>query len=496
MSQQEELSDLTTTLFDWFNSQHQDVLIFQDADLTGAFKRYLYIDAIARPQLLWPILAASKAWRHQHDQHHLAEVFDRYYAGSHHTGGLSLIKIMLLLWGRVAVDLIKNAQLELVRIGSAPVNTQGGIGLFAINKRFIGFFDRLLAALDSRHQFFLPARAMNDGLHQTSEIQLASVPMQAAMGLLLKGKLTFFHPLYPVYFRLMLFYAQISRSLHQAKPDVLLFAEGTSHYDELASQAARQLNIPTIRVQSGRGGILHCGYRNMSFDAMLCWSEDFVERYKSVSQAPAYFICGTPLLDEYVAKTLENDRDKKKSIAIYTQPVCKEISEDDYAQLVILAEQMLKNASHLEIIVRKHPVDAHQSFERLADRHNGRIRIMNSPQYSLAETYALSSCATGFFSTALSEAAACGVIPVILHLSEQHSVYPFPEKHGAALISHSVEEAVEVITHIHDSPHDFADTRNKMQQFSARFFGPSDGKSLARMVGVIKAYVKGEIDVD
>lgn len=492
MTGEEKLTALMTELFDWIEQQQPDYLTYKNSCLRGAFERYFYFEAMARPYNLLPLLKFTKPWRDSAEESYLTKTFDRYWKNS---SEITLIKKLItttLPWLRLGRDFYRSIISNVLSAKSVSTTEKRPVGFFAINCRFVDFFQPLVSKFKSTTCLFFSSHPMlisGKVKEQGACPALLPMPKGFSSGL----SLSVWHPLFPVYLHLCMFFQQAYLALQQERPEVLLFAEGTSHYDELMARAAKQLEIPTIRIQSGRAGVLHSGYRNMCFDVMLCWSNDFVERYQSVSPKPAYHVIGSPLLDEF--RQLNERRVttiKSKRVVIYTQPVSKHISEQDYLLLVKFAEDLLKRDERIDIIVRKHPVDKHSGFDDLQQKYPHRIIPMNAPEFSLAATLINTQSAVGFFSTTLSEAAACGVIPVILQLDKSHSVYPFPEKHGAAIVVDSVETAVDKVLQIQQQPEQFDSVRQKMQIFSQRFLGPHDGQSMQRLLGVINQYIDGK----
>ncbi len=492
MTGEEKLTALMTELFDWIEQQQPDYLTYKNSCLRGAFERYFYFEAMARPYSLLPLLKFTKPWRDSAEESCLTKTFDLYWKNS---SEITLIKKLItttLPWLRLGRDFYRSIIANVLSAKSVSTTEKQPVGFFAINCRFVDFFQPLVSEFKSTTCLFFSSHPMlisGEVKKQGACPALLPMPKGFSSGL----SLSVWHPLFPVYLRLCMFFQQAYLALQQERPEVLLFAEGTSHYDELMARAAKQLEIPTIRIQSGRAGVLHSGYRNMCFDVMLCWSNDFVERYQSVSPKPAYNVIGSPLLDEFHQL---NERGvpttKPNRIVIYTQPVSKHISEQDYLLLVKFAEDLLKRDERIDIIVRKHPVDKHSGFDDLQQKYPHRISPMNAPEFSLAATLINTQSAVGFFSTTLSEAAACGVIPVILQLDTSHSVYPFPEKHGAAIVVVSAQAAVDKVLQIQQQPEQFDSVRQKMQIFSQRFLGPNDGQSMQRLVGVINQYIDGK----
>lgn len=491
---EDKLTQFISNLTDYLEQQQPGFFIHQNVNVRYAFERYLYFEAITRPYSLLPLLKLIRPCRNSLEKSDFTKTFDSYWQSLSKATLPNKVTTYFLPWLRLGRDYYRSI-VSSISYGKSVNNTEKRpIGFFVINCRFVDFFQPLVSHFKtSRCLFFSSHPKLIFGKVKEDGACLALLPMPK--GFTSGFSLSVWHPLLPIYLRLCLFYQQAYLALQQERPAVLLFAEGTSHYDELMARAAKQLEIPTIRIQSGRAGVLHSGYRNMCFDVMLCWSNDFVERYKSVSPKPAYHVIGSPLLDEFHQL---NERGvpttKPNRVVIYTQPVSNHINKQDYLLIVKFAEDLLERDETIELVLRKHPVDEHSAFDDLQQKYPHRITLMNAPEFSLAATLINTQCAVGFFSTTLSEAAACGVIPVIFQLDKSHSVYPFPEKHGAAIVVDSVNAAVEKVLQIQQQPEQFDSVRKKMQIFSRRFFGPDDGQSMHRLASVINKYIDGKAD--
>lgn len=474
-----DLTRLITELCDWVGERNPNLFLCDGHNLRAAFERYVYFESFANPFVLRALMRDSREWRIVSDDHHLNEHYDLLWKQSFSLKAKFFY--FLTLWTR----LLRDYSLPLLQFQKkANRHKESKVGFFTVSKRFIDFSRPFLSGLDSHNiVYFCPASL------STKEKKLSKIVVLEPLLFIFKLSKTSGFPLNnlltPVFMRLSLFYRQIHKTLEHKKPEILLFAEGTSHYDYLAALAAKSLSIPTLRIQSGRAGVLHSGYRNMNYDTMLCWSEDFVERYRQVSPLPEYKVVGSPTIDEFVQMKQMTPHDSQKILFI-TQPVSQHITESDYQLLISVARELLASSQEFSLVVRQHPVDKHEGFDKLAAIFPGRVKKMNSPLFSLAMTLAESKCAIGFFSTAISEAAACGVIPIILQTRSSQSVYPFPEKHNAAIVSSDVEKTTQEVLNIFRNPHDYEAMSMAMQKFSRRFFGPADGKALHRTVSEVE----------
>ncbi|WP_296590717.1 hypothetical protein [Methylophaga sp.] len=483
------LTNLVSALSVYLQELEPSFFTFENKCLRGAFERYIYFDVMAgRRQSLYSLMNLTKAWRDTVQDIALIETYDYFWSQQQKRSVLQKCRAPMLSWGRFAKSMYQSLAHPLFyrRRKTTDISASNPHGFFVTYPRFISFFRPITDVLkESRSRVCYFSESPHALLGHTQNQQSIAWLKNQIWTLRKPSFLPITNLLLPDYLRICSFYFQIYEALKHYKPQTLIFAEGTSHYDELASQAAKALGIKTVRIQSGRAGILHSGYRDMSFDVMLCWSEDFVQRYRAVSPEATYKVVGSPLIDEFV-KLKQKNTDEQKCVLIITQPVSKHLTTSDYLQLISVAKKLLDNCEHAEIVVRRHPADKHNGFLILAEQYVGRISLMEEPKHSLADAFSHSICALGFFSTALSEAAACDVIPVILQTRESQSVYPFPEKHNAAILTKNADEAVGCLNHIVTQPEDFVATRQSMRAFSIRFFGPSDGNSLLRIMSELQ----------
>lgn len=481
LSAELKLTALLSELFDYLEAQSPQLLMYDNVSFRRAMESYFYFEALIRPSSISPIITLTKNWREeQGNNSELAKLYDFFSQKIEHLSLLDKLKVRLLPWGRLAKDVL-SAFIYSTTIQSKRLVTRK-YGFFAINQRFMDFFEPVQSQLGEKNTVcFSPKR----GLHGDKQSLLSVFKMLILSAKTSASMANPGQPLFPIIYRQVFFYNHIHSSLSRHAPSTLVFAEGTSHYDYLTATAAKTLGIKTVRLQSGRAGILHSGYRNMNFDFMLCWSEDFVERYKDVSPLPNYYVVGSPVLDEYVNFQKGADR-HIRNVLFITQPVSQHITESDYHDLIWVAKKLLKESARVKLIIRKHPVDQHEGFDLLCRTYPDRVKQMNSPEHSLAEALSESASTVGFFSTALSESAACGVIPIILRTKDSQSVYPFPEKHNAAIVKTELASVVQEVLSVTHSPDKYKSMKLSMREFSQRFFGPADGQALHRIVSVIE----------
>lgn len=481
------LTKLIESLLEWQEKKHNDIFKYDQMDFRGAFARYYYFKSVNDLSKLLPLVKASKGWEFNNKNKSLLDLYKqikltsgwRSYAKKNAYYLISLIK----------VSHIKIASLKSKK-PHAKMQSKKAIGFFAFNARFVFFFEELINRFEG-YQAFIFSHNINtirkdvfkvDALPQ--KLSISSVDCSGSC-----IPISIFHPLFSAYINLLYFYLGMKSSLNDSQVSALVFAEGTSHYDQLASQAAKSLKIATIRVQSGRGGILHSGYRNMLFNKMLCWGKGFVEHYQKHSPIPVYEVTGSPLVNE-LAKFKSDDEEEDSFVGIFTQPINQHITKENYQTLVSLCAELIQQMPTLKVIVRKHPADQLLLFEKLTKKNPKQIKLMSSPDYSLVHVMSKIQCAVSFFSTSLSEAAACGVIPVVFKLDGQPSVFPYPEQYGAAFTVHNISNACTTIYNVMHKPETVKEVRKNMRTFAKLYFDTDIKDPLQKVIESIKKELK------
>ncbi len=471
-SHEEVLTTLISALINWVDDEMPGALDYGDISLKQGMERYFYFSAVHQPELLKPLLSAASGWRLSTPRSFVTDLHDEILVAGGHLAWLArakgflktILRICKFIWNRRSVQ--------------PPADVLSRIGLFAINARFVRFFAEYAQALGKEKILFF-----------CTTVEAASVA--ASMGYAVatesaenidirKVKLPVLSALFPAYCAVLQTYLRVHGTMANYQPATMVFAEGTSMEDQVAGLAARMDRIPTVRLQSGRGGILHSGYRNMAFDKMLCWGNGFVKRYQQHTPKAEYIITGNPSLP--ISNERKTLNPSHVTCVIFTQPVNKFLSTTHYEILVMLTRRLLSQHEGMRVLVRKHPVDKCESFDLLATDYPDKIVLADYRTWSLKRVMESADITVGFYSTTLSESAACGVIPFILKLEDAHSVFPFPEQHGAAIEVSDVEAALVAIESLLNDPVKQAVIRQNMARFTTEFFGPQDGKAMQRII--------------
>lgn len=473
----EVLADLINDIFRWLEQWDSELLLYGNVDLGGALERFFYFSTVQQPSALTPLLEAATGWRSESAPSSLTKLYDDLVVMNGRPGVLA--KVVAIV--KSSLRYCRHLAQRLLPQGKCFQPSQSElsiIGFFAINPRFVQFFKEYAEALGKERVVFFCATPEAANTATSMGFAVAREKTDALENTKVKISLT--HPLFAAYWMVLQSYLKLQGMIATYRPATLVFAEGTSMEDQLAGVAARHYGIPTIRLQSGRAGVLHAGYRRMAFDKMLCWGEGFARRYRQYTPEAEYVITGSPLVAASADRVAFNAG--RVTCAIFTQPINKHINETHYEALTGLATRLLARYDGMRILVRKHPVDKCLSLDALAERYPDKVTLADYRTWPLQRVMESADIAAGFYSTTLSESAACGVIPFILKLDDAHSVFPFPEQYGAAIEVPDVDAAMVWVDKLLNDPAEQTAIRQNMACFASEFFGPQDGKAIERTV--------------
>jgi hypothetical protein len=445
-------------------------LDYGDVPLRGALERRVYQEALLDPARLETLVAVTG------DRAPFAEWLGQ--TKSHgHVGG---IWPYLKAWARLIVYGLLRSAGQSYAMPRAPATE---FVFFALRPRFVNFFRPVIeqlgghrCALVSDPGYGVEQEAARHGLtvceRQYARLQWHCVrrPPRA---------------LFPLYSIAVVAFLSALGTLRRYRPRVVVFAEAASFHEEVMARAARSLGIATVRVQYGRAGVISPGYYQMPYDKMLMWGQGFIDRLKGVSPDCRYIVTGSPLMDKMVqsgnASSLKLFAKDKPMISVISQPECASISRQDYAALVTIIDRVLRSNVELNVLVRLHPADKATDFDRLAKQWRGRMRVTTAQELPLETVIGASMLVTGLYSTVLSEAAAAGVLPVVIKLAERHAIFPSPEQQGSAACAATPDEAVAIICQLAADSGARAAYKDSMRAFARHYFGPMDGGAVARI---------------
>jgi len=486
-SLQLNMTALIEVLFDWIESTNPGILSYGSVSFRHALECHYYFLAVNQPSSLLPLLEAASGWRKSTVKHPdteaLQELFDdvsRKSQGKYKHFSLRKMKAIRALLSLYKSKITSGTGTQTTK----PPAAERPIAYFGLNERYVSFFSKIIAMTGEQKSVFIPLG--NAEARRVAELAKYAVAPDASDKVCLSNiKLSALHPLYIDYLTILNQFLLAIGSLRAVNAGAVVFAEGTSVQDTVLAMAAKQLGVPTLRIQSGRAGVLHSAYRNMPFDTMLVWGQGMAERLKQYTPDANYVLTGNPDIQPAAGAHEQSVKSMfaagSQLLTVFTQPINPYLSSTDYDLMIQLVDQLLEQNQSLCVLVRKHPVDSCLGFEQIAPKHKSRLKISLSKDLDLQAVIHASDLVLGFYSTTLSESAAYGVPAVLMQLRAEHVVFPYPERYGAAIAVHDVRSALDVIHKIlHDAAYKLT-LRQNMDKFADYFFGPRDGKAMTRI---------------
>ena len=474
----ESLERLTVSIRNSFaaiEKRWPGMLDYGDVPLRGALERRVYQEALLDTTRLETLADVTG------DRANFAEWLPQQRLRWHADGKLGYLKA----WARLFVYGLLRASGQ----GDERDRASGTEFVFcALRPRFVNFFRPIIEHLGSHRcavvceaGYGVETEAGRHGLavckRQYARLQVHCVRRPPSA-------------MFPLYSVAIVEFLRALGTLRRCRPRAVVFAEAASFPEEIMARAARALGIATVRVQYGRAGVVSPGYYQMPYDKMLMWGDGFVERLKSVSPDCRYIVTGSPLMDKVMQFGLSKRpglfADDKPMISVISQPECANISRRDYAALVAIIDRVLRSSVDINVLVRLHPADKASDFGELAKQWPGRMRVTTARELPLDTVIAESVLVTGLYSTVLSEAAASGVLPVVIRLGERHEVFPSPEEQGAAALASTPDEAVAIICRLAADSDARSGYKDRMSAFARRYFGPMDGGAVVRIAAHIE----------
>jgi len=489
-SQELALTLLIEALFDWLARAYPRLLFYGDVDFRHALECYFYFTGINQPAGLMPLLRATSQWRNgaigRVDLAGLVATYDDFMQkGQDQRVKTAYLRSVKAFYIKLAT-LKQSLKRSTINVGDT--GREDVIVFFAANNRYVSFFQRVIEKIGQPKCRFV-ALGQPEVIKAAQHISVNVLDDRCERVELRNISIPCWHSLYPEYMTMLQQFLLAVGTLRSVNAKAVVFAEGTSVQDALVASAAKALGMPTIRLQSGRAGILHSAYRKMPFDTMLVWGEGMAARFRQYSPDAQYVLTGNPDIQPPSVGEVATRRrffaEKYKVLTVFTQPINPNLESREYDLLVGLVMNVLKQQSDLAVLVRKHPVDRYTGFEAVASELNGRLKITSVDDASLQEVITASDLVLGFYSTTLSESAAYGLPAVILQLRKEHEVFPFPERHAAAIGVGSEHEACMAIHKILHDVEYMQSMKANMKSFSEYYFGPRDGQAIDRVGGSI-----------
>jgi hypothetical protein len=279
-----------------------------------------------------------------------------------------------------------------------------------------------------------------------------------------------------------LFADGIERILRRMRPRVILLAEGNSPDDEVINLVGIKLGIPVICLQQGWSPILHPGFRNMHYSAMLVWGPAFAELLSAANPRQRFISTGNHVLRSAFRPPLE----KPPGVLFFHQDTDRGLGGRRGTEMMVTLAQRLASASReLPIYYRPHPlVPLDDSILRHLAKH--RNIVIQEPSFPLAKALDQARVTVSIYSTTIMESAASGSIPVIFNMTSMPHFWPDMNASGAAVEVHTLEDAFDALQRLLSDNAVAASYTPALQEFTARFFSAIGDSALENVIEVLR----------
>lgn len=278
----------------------------------------------------------------------------------------------------------------------------------------------------------------------------------------------------------------ICSALEEIRPACIVVPEGNAPLNELFNRAGHKLSIPTICVQQGWSPIVHSGFRNMSYDRMCVWGKGFAEALSPSNPRQKFSITGNHM----VSPIPRTSARRGGAIAFFLQAGGSPLITREAAQaLLALAAWAANQFPDREIRVREHPSAPLTDAAAFASIAN--VRLMPAAAAPLEQVLKGSDIAVSIFSTTILEAAAAGVIPLIVNVAGLPHFHPDIAREGAAMEVKDFDSARQALMRLANEP-DLADAIGRgLDRIANRYFAQDKEAAKAAIVAEIEAVATG-----
>ena len=364
-------------------------------------------------------------------------------------------------------------------IAQADVPRPCDILLYARSQRFADYLAPLREKLPGRCAYLVPAEA--HALQK--ELASKAIPFLAAAPA--RARLRQPHCLIGRYAPHLAFFADgLEEALCKMRPRVILLPEGNSADDEVVNQVGKKLGIPVICLQQGWSPILHPGFCNLDYAAMLVWGSGFSGLLADANPRQKFIAVGNYVL----TSDFRAAHEKPAGILFFHQDMDRGLGGRRGSDMVLdLAERIATARPDVPVYYRPHPLvplDA-ATCSRLKER---RIVIQHPQTCSLAQALDQVSITVSIYSTTILESAASGCLPLIFNMTTMPHFWPDMAQMGAAVEVRTTDQAMAALEKLLADKSTLAAHVPAIRDFTARFFCARGATALDGVIKVLDEF--------
>jgi hypothetical protein len=419
------LTDAIGTATDAVEAANPEAFRYRGADLRGAVARALYIGLASRPELVQAFADRSEpaprlgSWMADRVGAALVEGESRTRPGARGLAARGLYA------ARSAADRVSGRR-------PAAAASDGPACFVLDHPKYLRFTAPIRDRLAVPSEVF--ATHAGDGVDEELDLADPGRPSGRAIGRALWG-----HP------SLLRSFDLVLDALARRRASRCVVVEGMSPLDEVASQAARTLGIPSICIQQGWSPFVHAGFRGMTQSDMAVWGEGFRELLEPYNPGVDFTVTGNPMLEADLSTgRLDEQLAGRRAVAFFLQSESAWIGREHLRGLYDLVTRIAAALPEVAVLVREHP-GAPLSADDLEAIRGPNIWMVPAAEWSLREVLAAADVAVSIYPTSLLEGAALGTPAVIFNPTSLPPLEPDLVRLGAASRATTVDEGAEQI---------------------------------------------------
>jgi len=280
----------------------------------------------------------------------------------------------------------------------------------------------------------------------------------------------------------------IVKALAEIRPLCLVVPEGNSPYNELFNRAGHALGIPSLCIQQGWSPVIHTGFRNMSYDRMCVWGEGFAQALAPFNPGQRFVVTGSHVITPRIRRRGR----AAGAIAFFLQAGGSPLITAEAAKAMLgFAIWAGEQFPEREIRVRPHPGKPLTTEEQARLAASPNVLIMPADTARLEKVLDEADIAVSIFSTTILEAAAAGVIPLIVNVAGLPHYNPDIARDGAALEVTDFDAARQALARL-AGDQDFADGIGAtLFHIAGRYFAGGGAAAAAAIAAQIDALAAG-----
>jgi hypothetical protein len=354
--------------------------------------------------------------------------------------------------------------------------------LYARSKRFADYLAPIRERLGDRSAYLVPAEA--HGLQ--TELASKAIPFLAAGQAKARARPS--RSLIGRYAPHLAFFAEgIEEVLHRTRPRVILLPEGNSPDDEVVNQVGKKLDIPVVCLQQGWSPILHPGFCNLDYAAMLVWGPGFADLLAATNPRQKF----VPVGNYALASDFRPAPEKSPGVLFFHQDMDRGLGGRRGSDMLLdLAERIAVARPEIPVRYRPHPLVPLDDVTRT--RLERRNIVIQKPQAtSLAQALDQVSITVSIYSTTILESAAAGSLPVIFNMTTMPRFWPDIAEIGAGVEVHTTDEAMAALERLLADNAALASYVPAMRAFTDRFFCARGAEALDRVIKALDEIAAG-----